>query len=206
MKIVLDNLCKTFTDKYVLKDVSYTFEQGGKYAVLGPNGTGKSTLLGVISGIVFPTAGSIAYYDEGTEAIKEKVYKQMSFSAPYMELVGEFTLLELIEFHFKLKEPLIDMSSKEMADNMLFRKSDRSTMFKHFSSGMRQRLKLGLSLYSKSKVLLLDEPLTNLDATGKAWYYSMIGEHLEGRTLIIASNDPAEYEMCEEQLLLTPHF
>jgi ABC-type multidrug transport system ATPase subunit len=79
----------------------------------------------------------------------------------------------------------------------------RNRLIREFSSGMKQRLKLGLALYSASPLLLLDEPTTNLDATGVAWYQEHLRATRAGRTILLSSNIPAEYAWCDEQLLVT---
>ena len=77
----------------------------------------------------------------------------------------------------------------------------KSKAIKSYSSGMKQRLKLGLAILSHSDLLVIDEPFTNLDAAGKKWYLDLIDTYRAGRTLIICSNhQPEEYGFCRVQL------
>ena len=86
---------------------------------------------------------------------------------------------------------------------IMYLERGRHQLMREFSSGMKQRLKLGLALYADAPLLLLDEPTTNLDATGVAWYQEHVQATRAGRTLLLSSNVPAEYAFCDEQLLVT---
>src|SRR5690606_35336190 len=99
MKIELENIGRRFNREWIFKKVNYTFEQGNSYAVLGANGSGKSTLLQVISGSLSPSEGKISFLNEGKSIDAELIFKHISLAAPYLELIEEFTLTELIRFH-----------------------------------------------------------------------------------------------------------
>ena len=205
MRIVLDNVSKSFVDKTIFSNVNMVLKEGDKVAILGSNGSGKSTLLGVIIGLIEPTKGSVKLTLQGKEIGPEEWYKYISFSGPYMTLYEEFNVIELIQFHFSLKECLIQESSEKIASILLFNEKQFETPFKYFSSGMKQRLKLGLALLSKSNLVLLDEPLTNLDDKGRELYQSLLQRYLGERTLVIASNLPEEYAICDKSLVLSSH-
>lgn len=75
-------------------------------------------------------------------------------------------------------------------------------MISQFSSGMKQRLKLGLALLSEVPVVLLDEPTSNLDRKGIEWYQDLIDKFGQNRILIVCSNEPREYEFCQQKIVL----
>ena len=202
MKIKLNGISKFYVSNKVLDSITYTFENSGRYAILGPNGSGKSTLVGVITGLVEPTEGFVQYEENNALIKKELFYQNYSFAAPYISFVDDFSLIELIDFHFKIKESYLDVDSASFAEFCLFTKKQHKILYKHFSSGMKQRLKIGLAILTKSKVLLLDEPLSNLDEVGKKWYHSLLESYLNDRTLIIASNDNEEYAICTNRLTI----
>ena len=102
MKISLTNVGRRFNQEWIFRGVDYEFNHAYKYAVLGPNGSGKSTLLSVLLGNLSPSEGQISYH-AGTEIAVEHIYKSISFAAPYLDLIEEFTLEETIRFHFKFK-------------------------------------------------------------------------------------------------------
>jgi ABC-type multidrug transport system ATPase subunit len=97
--IKLEKVRKRFEHEWVIKDLTYTFENNKAYAILGPNGSGKSTLMQLVSGAVTPSAGSILYTLNGKSTPVEEVFRQVSFSGPYIQLVEEMTLMEHIQFH-----------------------------------------------------------------------------------------------------------
>lgn len=200
MKVTFDNVGKRFIKEWIIKDLSYTFESKKAIAVTGANGSGKSTLLKLISGIVPITRGSIAY-ENGDNAVipVESVFRKISFCAPYQELIEEFTLAELIRFHQAFRPLDGDYDVKEFAD--LWQLSHALDKRIHFySSGMKQRVRLGLAIYTKSELTLLDEPTSNLDEKGVEWYLELIKSVINQRTLIVASNISREYTFCTEQV------
>ena len=201
MKILLENLGKKFRKEWIFRRVNLTFELGNNYTFVGPNGSGKSTLLQVLAGAMPHTEGNIAYLNASGEPHNEAVnidyiFKKIVIAAPYLELVEEFTLQESVEFHQKFK-PLKDNISATQLIDLLQLSAHKDKTVKNFSSGMKQRLKLGLAFYSESPIILLDEPTSNLDAQGTAWYLEQIEKHTANRLLIICSNQPNEYTFCE---------
>lgn len=197
-KISLDNIGRRFNREWIFKAVSYTFEQNQSYAILGPNGSGKSTLLQVLSGSLTPSEGNLAYVSEGSTLPVENVYKYLVIAAPYLELIEEFTLHEIIDFHFKFKGYRDDLNSKSVIDLLALNAWNKP--LKYFSSGMKQRVKLALAFCSNTPVLLLDEPTANLDQQGIDWYLSLIDHFSKNRLVIICSNQLHEYQFCKHQL------
>jgi ABC-type multidrug transport system ATPase subunit len=107
----------------------------------------------------------------------------------------------LIEFHFKFKKPLNQIQPKELIE-VLYLNQHSSKPISQFSSGMKQRLKLGIALFSDVPVILLDEPTSNLDRKGIAWYLDLINNFQKDRILIVCSNEPREYEFCKQKVVL----
>src|ERR1700749_1480960 len=103
MKIVLQNIGRRFNRDWIFRNIDYTFNGNETYAILGPNGSGKSTLLQVLNGSLAPSAGTIQYSSGDNSIEAEAVFKQLSLAAPYLELIEEFTLDEMTDFHFKFK-------------------------------------------------------------------------------------------------------
>src|ERR1700759_952445 len=102
-KILLENIGRRFNRDWIFREVNYTFKSGSIYAILGPNGSGKSTLLQVLNGSLTPSAGTIQYSLDDQSIEAEAVFKQLALAAPYLELIEEFTLDEMVDFHFKFK-------------------------------------------------------------------------------------------------------
>lgn len=199
MQVHLEGIGKKFQHEWILRDVSFSFQENRAYALTGSNGSGKSTLLMLISALLPRSRGSLVYRHAGQTVDEEAVYQHLTLAAPYQELIEEFTLQELLDFHFTLKPAAKALSVQEILGKMRLEQA-RHKYVSQFSSGMKQRLKLGLALYSDSGMILLDEPCANLDAANTAWYRREIQEFLGQRLIIIASNQPYEYDFCDEVL------
>ncbi|MCJ8164415.1 ATP-binding cassette domain-containing protein [Pontibacter sp. E15-1] len=202
MQISLSNLGKRYNYEWIFRGLSYTFDSGSSYAILGHNGSGKSTLLTIIAGHNLHSEGEIAYTAGGQTIAPDEVYRHLSLTAPYLELVEDFTLTELIAFHTRFKPLRQGLSHTALIDRMGLQKSSNKFV-KDFSSGMKQRLKLGLAIYSDTALLLLDEPTTNLDQDGVAWYQEHVALNQADRLIIVGSNILHEYGFCEQQLRIS---
>jgi len=188
---------KRFNKDWVFQSLNVDFEQGQHYALIGNNGSGKSTLLQVIAGFTNLSKGTI----EWNGADSQSIYDQISIAAPYLELVEELTTLEHFEFHAKFKSLTKNISIQEMIQLIGLEKSTHKQI-RYFSSGMKQRLKLALAIFSTTPILLLDEPCSNLDKEGYALYKQLIQQYAMQKLIIVGSNDPEEYAFCTQQINL----
>ena len=167
MRICLTDGGKRFHRDWVFRHADMDLLPGRAYAITGPNGSGKSTLLQVLGGMTELSAGRIEYFsgDKRLEPGDERAH--ISFAAPYLETVEEMTGVEFLTFHAGLR-PLLPGHTPHsiLADVGLTGAADKQV--RHYSSGMKQRLRLAQAFYSAGGALLLDEPCTNLDRTGVA--------------------------------------
>lgn len=199
MEIVVKKLGKQFQEEWIFKELDYRFNTNQVYAVTGPNGSGKSTFLQVISGFLPQTTGEVIYQNQNGNLTPEDFYKHISVATPYTELIEEFSTLELLNFHFKFK----NIRGEDDFDSFLSRinlSKARDKIIKNFSSGMKQRLKLGLAFFSDTSIILLDEPTSNLDLEGIHWYQELLSQQKRDRIIIISSNQAYEYEQSDHQL------
>ncbi len=200
MHITLNNTGKRFNHEWIFRHVDVEFSSGKSYAIVGANGSGKSTLLQVTAGALMHSEGNIIYTDDNQKPIEnDLIFEQMSIAAPYLELIEEMTATEFLSFHQTFKtlikpipEILQEIGLAEAANKQI----------RYFSSGMKQRLKLGQAFFSNTSILLLDEPTTNLDGLGIQLYLRLIKDYAEKRLLIICSNDEAEYGFCDEKIIV----
>ena len=203
VKIEAQSLGRRYGRQWIFRNLSHVFEAESATAILGPNGAGKSTLLSILAGQLLPSEGAVRYETHhGKELPVAAVPRQLAYCAPYLELPEDFTLLELLAFHTRLKPLRPGVSVADLVDIMYLHKA-RHQAVRTFSSGMKQRLKLGLALYAAAPLLLLDEPTTNLDAQGTAWYLEHVARVRAGRLVIVSSNVPAEYGFCDDQVRIT---
>ncbi|WP_339810330.1 ATP-binding cassette domain-containing protein [uncultured Imperialibacter sp.] len=199
MEIVLENAGKRYLREWIFKNLSYTFKKGSSYAITGRNGSGKSTLAAVLSGQLIPSEGTVKHYIDGKVLDEHLVYRHTSLAAPYLELIEEFTLSEMVNFHFSLKSLEIGKSKEDVLPFAWLEDSAQKQV-KHLSSGMKQRFKLALSFLSATPLLILDEPTSNLDTNGINWYLERLNSVLQDRLVVICSNQSYEYEMCRNTI------
>lgn len=192
MSIVVNGLGKRFNREWIFRNLTYRFAPGTAYAVTGPNGSGKSTLLQVLWGQMPQTVGEL-HYERGNDSVPiDELYRCISIATPYMDLVEEFTLDEMLHFHFRLKSIRSGLSVQDVTDRMYLTDS-RGKQLINFSSGMKQRLKLGLAFFTEAAVYFLDEPGTNLDRRAFDWYKEEFKNLPKTATIVVASNNPLEY-------------
>ncbi|WP_262248730.1 ABC transporter ATP-binding protein [Parapedobacter soli] len=204
MEVILEDIGRRFNRDWVFQHLNYRFTTGARYAVLGPNGSGKSTLLQVVSSALMPSAGRIEYRDQGQIIAPDDIYQYLSIAAPYLELIEEFTLSEQIRFHFAHKRFLGGFDEKLLIERLgLTHAQDKQ--IRYFSSGMKQRVKLGLACYADVPIVLLDEPTSNLDEEGVDWYLQLVAGTSANRLFLVCSNQAREYGFCEHTIKITDY-
>lgn len=200
MRINLEKISKKFNYEWIFREVNYTFESGNAYVILGANGSGKSTLMQIVAGNLLPTSGKINFTDGADEISQELLYRYVSISAPYLELIEEFTLAEILEFHRKFK-PFRDKLNDSQIIEITGLSRVQNKPIRYFSSGMKQRVKLALAILSDTKIVLLDEPASNLDKQGVEWYQHLVGSNSSERVFIVCSNSQShEYSFCKNEI------
>jgi len=204
MNISLTNLGKRYNKEWIFRNLNFQFYLNKSYAITGPNGSGKSTLLQIIAGSTIHNEGNISFRETDTVIDPEKIFKKISFCAPYLDLVEEMTLNEFLNFHKKMKGWLPSVDTKQIIFTLHLEKSAHKQL-RYFSSGMRQRVKLAQAIFSNTPAVLLDEPATNLDEDGVLLYHSLIKNYCNTRLVIVSSNDKNEYTFCEEVIDITKY-
>lgn len=155
-------------------------------ALTGTNGSGKSTLMRIIAGQMSASEGKCYYIQNEKKIPYEQMYRHISWTGPQIMIYPDFNLSEHINLHFQFKKCLLPNPSEIISLLNLEEHADKKLRF--YSSGMLQRVKLGLALFSHSDILLLDEPTSNMDEKNAIFMLSLIEEYRQNRILIIASN------------------
>ena len=200
MRIVLDNIGKRYNREWIFRKVSLELSSETSYVIEGGNGSGKSTFLQLVSGYYLPSEGTINYFKNKEEIANDMVFKSVSIATPYLDLYEDFTLPELLSFHFDFKKPIDNLSSKEIQE-ILYLDHVTNKPIKYFSSGMKQRVKLGLAILADTSLLLLDEPISNLDKKAINWYGQLIGKYKRDRLILVCSNKIEEESFfCTENI------
>jgi ABC-type multidrug transport system ATPase subunit len=198
--ITLNNLGKKFGKEWIFRGLNYEIRPGQKLLIQGGNGSGKSTLLQVISGFITPNEGGVFFSVDAQKIDPDKQRNHISLASPYLQLVEDFTLTEMVE-HVQLFKPFLKKISGGDFIEQIQLSHAKHKLIKQFSSGMKQRLKLGLALLADTGVVLLDEPVSNLDKEAISWYKNMIEQYSSGRTVIVCSNAITdEHFFCDTEL------
>jgi ABC-type multidrug transport system ATPase subunit len=201
MKINLSQAGKRFNREWIFRNATLEFQTNTSYAITGPNGSGKSTLLQCIAGMMQLSQGAIQYIKDDKQIANELAYKHISFCAPYLELIEEMTLIEFLNFHFGFNEFLPGSDVTKIIATLQLQEA-ANKQIRHYSSGMKQRVKLAQAIFSDTDFLLLDEPCSNLDVQGIDLYHSLIQEYCQNRLVIVSSNDEIEYRFCTEVIAI----
>lgn len=199
MELSLDNLGKRYREEWIFRGIHARFRGPAAVAILGPNGSGKSTLMRLLAGVATPSEGQVSRVYGSGEMRSDDWTGYSSFTAPYLDLPEELTIGKLIQFHFRFRKIRQGVTVEEVPALLLL---DRfaGMEVQACSSGMRQRLKLGLAFLTDAPFLFLDEPLTNLDSNGADWYGEMYRMFGADRLTFVASNRPEEHAFCQERM------
>lgn len=195
MEIFVDNLGKRYNREWIFRSLNYEFKSGCRVAITGSNGSGKSTLIKILCNYLSPSDGTIKFIDGQKPVDKDSVQLSFSLVAPYVNILNEFTVSEMFNFHRKFKPSTFNTSEILEKSNL---QSAADKLIEELSSGMLQRLKLSLAFFFESDVIFLDEPTMNLDLKNVNWYEDQISALKEGQSIIIASNQEREYTFCDE--------
>ena len=199
MQIELTGAGKRFNREWIFRHANLQFNSGVAYAITGHNGSGKSTLLQTIGGMLQLSEGKLAYAANGKAIADENAYRQISFCAPYLDVIEEMTLVEFLQFHSRFKSYINGLQIQQVIE-IVDLQAAAHKQIRFYSSGMKQRVKLAQAILSDTGIVLLDEPCSNLDAKGIALYHSLIKNYCTNRIVIVCSNDEIEYRFCQERI------
>jgi len=202
ISLSVSNLTRKYNRKIVLDNIQFE-HFSGILGISGSNGSGKSTLMKCLAGLLRPNSGSINWKLKDEPLSQAELKNYTGFSAPYISLYEELTVLENLEFlaevsHTNLNKTQIqELLSKTETTKL------KDKLYKSLSTGQQQRVKLASSLVRNPKVLFWDEPGSNLDSDGHSLVKSILAEQKEkGALIFIASNDPNEIALCDSLISL----
>lgn len=195
--IITEKLTKRYGYNWVIRDFDHTFLSNTVYGISGNNGSGKSTLIKMLCGFLTPSSGTIKYWVSDHSVSNTQIFKHMALAAPYTDLINEFTLPEMLTFHQKFKPFKARLDYKEF-EEIIQLSGHKNKSLQHFSSGMKQKIQLALTLLSDTPYLLLDEPTSFLDKSAKKWFENLLNFCSKDRVVIIASNDTFDINLCNQ--------
>lgn len=197
----VNNLYKSFKDEQVIKDVSFSLEEGRCVALLGPNGAGKTTILKMLAGLLKPTKGNISMDKlNATDDLRKHigylpqhpVFHHWMSAREFLEYAGKLAHLTSAEAKNRTLK-LLDTVGLSEARNRRIGK---------FSGGMKQRLGIAQAIIHRPKLLLLDEPVSALDPFGRREVLEMINELKEDATILFSTHVLNDAEQVSEDIII----
>lgn len=193
---------KRFLREWIFRNLDLTLEQGTKCAILGSNGSGKSTLLQSVCGFQTLSEGELFWKTNNQLIPKDEFRNYFSWAAPYIELPEELFAEEIIEHQGTFKPFLQNLSTNEVL-KILYLNENAGKRIRYFSSGMKQRLKLGLAILADVPVLLLDEPVSNLDEKACIWFRDLLNQFAMEKTIVVCSNNiRQEFDFTTQSIVI----
>ena len=206
MFIEIKKLTKTYNNYQAVNNISFEIEKNKTVGLLGPNGCGKTTTIGMILGLVSPSAGEILIENKEIKYFKrDEILKRFNFASPYVELPKKLTVKQNLEIYGRLygiknlKERINDISRDLDIKSFFERKTGE------LSSGQKNRVSLAKSLINKPEILLLDEPTASLDPDIGDFIRSYIQEYKSKNkvTILLASHNMSEVErLCDSVIMM----
>lgn len=198
----VDNVTRYFGRRLIFKDINFGFTADGVYGISGPNGSGKSTFVKIIAGVLSPSSGKVIHKNAGAIIPMEKLHDHIGFVSPYLVLYDEFTAEENLMHFAKIRDIKYNTEKINYLLEQFLLIDRKDDQVKGYSSGMKQRLKFIFALMHNPELIILDEPTSNLDNSGKEIVYKIIEEESRNRILVVASNEENDLALCKEIIKL----
>ena len=206
MSIEIKNLSKKFNEVYAVKNINFTIGTNKTIGLLGPNGCGKTTSIGMMLGLIKPTTGDIIIQNKNINTFeRNKLLSIMNFASPYVELPKKLSVKQNLEIYGRLygvenlNERIYEISDDLNIINFFQRKTGE------LSSGQKNRVSLAKSLINKPEILLLDEPTASLDPDIGDYVRSYVQSYKSKNkvTILLASHNMAEVErLCDSVIMM----
>ena len=207
MSIKITNLSKKYKESLVVKNINFELKKGSIVGLLGPNGCGKTTTIGMILGLIKPSSGNVLINGVNIEKEKNrtKILEKVNFISPYVELPKKLTIEENLKVYGKLYgvNNLNEKIPNLMHDLNLTEFRNRKTG--ELSSGQKNRVSLAKALINEPEILLLDEPTASLDPDIGDYIRTYIEKFASKKntTILLASHNMNEVErLCSEVMMM----
>ncbi|MDB9796126.1 ABC transporter ATP-binding protein [Pelagibacteraceae bacterium] len=206
MNIIVKNLNKKFNNFIAVNDINFTIEKNMTLGLLGPNGCGKTTSIGMMLGLITPTSGEVLIDNKDINKVnRDYLLSRMNFASPYVELPKKLTVRQNLEVYGRLysvdnlKYRISEISEDLVLNNFLDKKTGE------LSSGQKNRVSLAKSLINKPEVLFLDEPTASLDPDIGDFVRNYLETYKTKNniTILLASHNMNEVErLCDTVIMM----
>lgn len=203
--INIKDVTKQYENVFAVKSLNLDLKKNSIYGLLGPNGCGKSTTMGMILGLISPTKGQIKVFGLDVEKNRSKILEKMNFISPFVDLPKKLT----VEQNLKVFGNLYNVKNlkekiPEILETLKIQKF-RTRLMGELSSGQKNRVMLAKALINDPEILLLDEPTANLDPDIADFIINFLKRYAQRKntTVIFASHNMVEVEnLCDEIILM----
>ena len=206
MNVKIKSLYKKFENKIAVNGINFNISENSTLGLLGPNGCGKTTTIGMILGLIKPSKGEI--YIDGLDINKNdriKLLEKINFASPYIELPKKLTVRQNLEIFARLYGVRDIENSIDQIANDLDLKKFIGKKTGELSSGQKNRVSLAKSLINEPKLLLLDEPTASLDPDIGDFIRGYLEKYKKNKnvTILLASHNMSEVErLCDEVIMM----
>ncbi len=200
--VEIQNLVQYFGRRLIFENINFTLSAGSIVGISGPNGSGKSTLVKIIADLISPTKGKVIHKNSGGIITSELLHNHLGFVSPYLILYDEFTAEENLNHSANIRGIKFNKEKSDYLLSELNLYDRRADLVRGYSSGMKQRLKFIFALLHQPELIILDEPTSNLDNTGKDKVYRLIETEGKENLVIVASNEDSDISLCSQVIEL----
>ena len=198
------NISQKFNQRVIFEKIAFEVNSGQSLLLTGPNGSGKTTLVRIISHLQRPFCGQIELLNGDRPLSWTYLHFYMGLVGPYLQLYNNLTAFENYRFFSRIRNLSVDENHfKSLMDRFGLRGRELDEL-QTFSSGMLQRMKYVIALLHQPEILVLDEPTANLDEDGAAIVYQLMEDQKKNKILILATNEPREFQFGEQKVSLVP--
>jgi len=206
MNIDVKNLSKKFNNYFAVNNINFTLDKNRTLGLLGPNGCGKTTSIGMMLGLITPSSGEVLINGQNVNNVnRDDLLSKMNFASPYIELPKKLTVRQNLEVYGRLygvkdlKNRISEISEDLDLNDFLAKKTGE------LSSGQKNRVSLAKSLINKPEVLFLDEPTASLDPDIGDFVRNYIEAYKSKNniTILLASHNMKEVErLCDTVIMM----
>ena len=201
VRLEAKTLKKVFNRRVIFQNISFTLGSGRGLLVSGRNGSGKSTLVKILANVLSPTDGTVTI-SSGLPPGHETHLLQVGMVSPYLMMYDEFSARENLHLALAMRGMRPDGKAIDALLDRVQLSGRRNDLVRTYSSGMKQRVKYAFALIHRPPILLLDEPMANLDESGIGMAREIMAEQREKGILVVATNDKSDIEHVDLQVNL----
>lgn len=201
-KIIGTGITQAFNQRTIFRKLSFEIKSGESLVLVGPNGSGKTTLIRIVCNLLHPIEGKVEFFYGNQTKTADQLYSSIGMVGPYLQLYNNLTAFENYAFFRKIRGLNVDNGYFKILMKKFGLAGREFDELRTYSSGMLQRMKYVCALLHNPPILILDEPVSNLDEFGERIIYDVMEEQKRSKILIFATNNPEEIKFGDQKIRL----